>query len=103
MNDKPAAQTDVEIDVGALLSSLRRRLPYVIVFVGVVAVATYFMLDRMAPIYKSEATVIVEAGESDLTRPASAGQQPTAPDKEAIASQIQLIRSRDVAEAVSRE
>jgi succinoglycan biosynthesis transport protein ExoP len=103
MNEKPAAQTDVEIDVGALLSSLTRRLPYIIVFVGVVAVATFVMLDRMAPVYKSEATVIIETGESDLTRPTQAGQTSVAPDKEAIASQIQLIRSRDVADAVAKD
>ncbi len=103
MNEKPAAQTDVEIDVGALLSSLRRKLPYIIVFIGIIAVATYVLLDRMAPVYKTEATVIVESGESDLTRPAQVGQPAAAPDREAIASQIQLIRSRDVADAVSRE
>lgn len=75
MDEKPSAQTDVEIDVGALLSSLIRRLPYIIVFVGVVAVGTYVVLDRVAPVYKSETTIIIEAGDPDLTKQLNPGNR----------------------------
>ena len=56
----------------------------------------------MPPLYKSEATVLIETGELDLTRPSAGGSDAgTILDQEAIASQVQLIRSRDLAAAVA--
>jgi succinoglycan biosynthesis transport protein ExoP len=106
MDNRSAALTDVEIDVGALLSSLIRKLPYLIVFLGIVAVGTYVGLGQIPPVYKSEATVLIETGESDLTRTpdSGAGQAGNLPlDEQAIASQVQLIRSRDLAETVAKK
>lgn len=60
MDSRP--QTDVEIDVRALFGVLLRRLPFLILFVIVVAVGTYVLLGRIAPVYKSEATVFLESG-----------------------------------------
>jgi succinoglycan biosynthesis transport protein ExoP len=68
MDEQPAAQADVEIDVGAVLSSLIGKLPYIIVFVGIVAVTTFVALDRIAPVHKADATVIIESGESRPVR-----------------------------------
>jgi exopolysaccharide transport family protein len=103
MDERPQFTTDVEIDVGALLRSLFRKLPVIVVFAGLVAVGTFMALDRLAPVYKSEATILIESGESDLTRTAQSPQPSAVPDREAVASQIQLIRSRDVAEGVARD
>ena len=102
MTDRLATPaTDVEIDVRALLRSLLRALPYLIVLLLVVAVGTYYGLSQIAPVYKSEATVLIETGESDLTRPANAPADSNGTlDEQAIASQVQLIRSRDVARNV---
>jgi uncharacterized protein involved in exopolysaccharide biosynthesis len=62
------------------------------------------LLARMQPLYKSEATVLIETGESDLTRPAAGGGDTgTVLDQEAITSQVQLIRSRDLAAAVAQK
>src|SRR2546421_9990555 len=94
--------TDAELDVGALLVSLVRALPYLIVLVGVVAIGTFVLLSRVAPIYKSEATVLIQSGESNLTRTSDAPAEPgLVLDDQAIASQVQLIRSRDLARKVS--
>src|SRR6266536_2312280 len=103
MDSRP--QTDVEIDVRALFGVLLRRLPYLIVFVLIVAVGTYVVLGRVPPVYKSEATVFLESGESNLTRTTQtgAGDATAVFDDAAIASQIQLIRSRDLAAAVSKQ
>ncbi len=105
MDNRSAALTDVEIDVGALLSGLIRKLPYLIVFLGLVAVGTFVLLGRIAPVYKSEATVLIETGESDLTRTSDSGGAQAGPslDDQAIASQVQLIRSRDLAETVAKQ
>src|SRR5262245_51030142 len=94
--------TDVELDVRALLMSLVRALPYLIVLTAIVAVGTFVLLSRIPPIYKSEATVLIQSGESSLTRTSDTAAEPsTNLDEQAIASQVQLIRSRDVARKVA--
>ena len=91
--------TDVEVDVRALFKSLLRALPYLVVFVAIIAGGTYYLLSNIAPTYKSEAKLLIEAGESDITR--SAADASSILDKEAIASQVQLIQSGDLARAVA--
>jgi len=105
MDNRSAALTDVEVDVGALLSALIRKLPYLFVFVTIVAIVTYLVLGHIAPVYKSTATVLIQTGESDLTRTADSGvgQANSVLDQQAIASQVQLIRSRDLADKVSQK
>jgi uncharacterized protein involved in exopolysaccharide biosynthesis/Mrp family chromosome partitioning ATPase len=94
--------TDVELDVRALLMSLVRALPYLIVLLVAVAIGTFLLLSRVTPIYKSEATILIQSGESSLTRTADAGGDAGAVlDEQAIASQVQLIRSRDLARRVA--
>ena len=94
--------TDVELDIRALLMSLVRALPYLIVLVGIVAIGTFVLLSRVAPIFKSEATVLIQSGESSLTRTSDTPAEPgLVLDDQAIASQVQLIRSRDLARKVA--
>jgi uncharacterized protein involved in exopolysaccharide biosynthesis/Mrp family chromosome partitioning ATPase len=95
--------SEVEVDVRALLKSLVRAIPYLVVLVGIVGAGTFYLLSRIEPVFKSEATILIESGESDLTRP-----QTTTPtdatsvlDQEAITSQVQLIKSRDLARKVA--
>ena len=103
MDSPRTPPTDVEIDVRVLLSSVMRRLPYLIVFVVIVAVIAYVVLSQIAPSYRSEATLLIETGESDLTRPTQSTTNDTSAilDQQAIASQAQLLRSRDLAKAVA--
>jgi uncharacterized protein involved in exopolysaccharide biosynthesis len=104
MENQTVPATDVEIDFKALLGALRRRLPYLILFILLVGVGTYTLLGRIAPVYKSETTLLIQPGESNLTAPAQgAGDAATAVDVQAITSQVQLIRSRDLALAVVRK
>lgn len=100
MTSTPISQSDVEIDVRALLGVLWRRLPYILAFVALVAVGTYFALSRIAPLYLSETTILLETGESGLTRTTGVNDTGAVLDREAIASQVQLIRSRDLGRAV---
>lgn len=94
--------TDVEVDVRALLRSLVRALPVLLVLMALVAGGVFYLLSRMPPVYKSEVTLLIETGESDLTRPATATNDVQEPlDEQAIASQVQLIKSRDLARRVA--
>ena len=57
MDSQPTPATDVEIDFRALLGAIRKRLPYLIVFILIVAIGTYGVLSRVASVYKSETTL----------------------------------------------
>ncbi|MCB1743777.1 MAG: GumC family protein, partial [Gammaproteobacteria bacterium] len=96
----PAA-TDVEIDVRALFMSLVKALPFILLFLLVVGGGTFFLLSSMTPVYQSETTVLIEAGESDLTRSTSTAETAAVLDREAVTSQVQLIRSGDLAKIVA--
>jgi succinoglycan biosynthesis transport protein ExoP len=102
MNMRPIPQSaDVEIDVRALFRSILRALQYIVVIALLVGAATYFLLSRIPPEYRSEATVLIQTGESDLTRTGAGAGSDAILDQEAVASQVQLIRSRDLARAVA--
>jgi exopolysaccharide transport family protein len=104
MSNTQATDANVEIDVRSLFGTLVRKLPYVVVFLAIVAVGTFVALDRIAPVYKSGASVLIVPGESDLTRTQSgAGDTTAVIDREAMGSQVQLIRSRDLAKTVARK
>jgi succinoglycan biosynthesis transport protein ExoP len=103
MSNRQNPQTaDVEVDVRSLFRSVLRALPYIVVFVAIIGAGTFYLLSRIPPSYKSEVTILIETGESDLTRTAANSPAETAAvlDQEAIASQVQLIRSRDLARKV---
>lgn len=99
-----AAAADKEIDLRVLLKSLARALPFVIVFALIVAVGTFYLLSQIPPSYKATTTLLIETPQPD---PMQTEADPTAAaqviDKEAVASQVQLILSRDLARVVARK
>ena len=103
MDTPTITATEMEIDLRALFSALLRKLPYIIVFVLIVAGGTYYGLSHLKPLYTSETTILIQAGESSLTQTTqgSPEQTATALDEQAITSQVQLIRSRDLARSVA--
>jgi uncharacterized protein involved in exopolysaccharide biosynthesis/Mrp family chromosome partitioning ATPase len=88
-----------ELDIGALGRALWRRKLAIILptlaAAGIALLAVYFV----TPKYKSEARVLIETRENVFLRPeADRTLEPDAAvDPEALASQIQLILSRDLA------
>ncbi len=76
-----------EIDLAALLRSLSRALPYLVVFACVVAAVVYLALGAVPPLYRSEARIRIE---------------PATIDRASMDSEVQLVRSRDVARSVVR-
>lgn len=105
MDTPTTTATEMEVDLRALFSTLLRKLPYILAFVLIVAAGTYFGLSHLKPVYTSETTILIQTGESSLTQTTqvSPEQTATALDQQAITSQVQLIRSRDLARSVAAQ
>ena len=91
-----------EVDLRAVFGSVARRLPFLIVIALVVGGATFAWLSNVDPMYRAESTILIETNESDITLGANRVGTATL-DREGIASQVELVRSRDVALAVIRQ
>ncbi len=89
-----------ELDLGSLGRALwRRKLSILILTLGAAA-AAYLAVSLVTPRYKSETRVLIETRENVFLRPeADKALEPatTTVDQEAVASQVQLILSRDLA------
>ncbi|WP_051231030.1 GumC family protein [Kaistia adipata] len=92
---------DVELDMRALFGALLRASPWLVLFGVLFASALYVGLNFVTPRYQAETKILIENGESEITRAGANGQEArTLLDSEAIASQVQLIGSRDLATTV---
>ena len=94
---------DGELDFGSLSRAIlaRRRLIGGVTLGAFLAALAFVVLVK--PRYTGEAKVIVENQETYYTRPDKAlDQSAQLPDAEAIASQVQLVMSRDLARQVVR-
>ena len=86
---RSATVTHVETDGLALLKSIVRSLPYLIAFAALVALTVFLLLERSTPLYRAETTILVGIDDSN---PAIV--------RSVLAGEIQLIRSRDLAQGV---
>jgi succinoglycan biosynthesis transport protein ExoP len=87
-----------EIDLAEIVSALSRRRRWVIVSTLLALVGAVLYVNLVKPRYTAEARVLLENQESYLTRPDKGERtEQTAPDAEAVGSQIQLLTSRDLA------
>ena len=89
-----------EVDLGALGRALWRRKYSILVLTLGAAGAAFLTVGLITPRYKSEARVLIETRENVFLRPeAEKASEPatTTVDQEAVASQVQLILSRDLA------
>jgi tyrosine-protein kinase Etk/Wzc len=101
----PAAASVVpgELDAGTLRKALWRKKWRILIPTVLVGVAASTAVNMLTPKYRSEARVLVEARENVFLRPdAEKTQERAALDQEAVASQVQLILSRDLARDVIR-
>jgi len=105
MENRAAAEADMEIDLRALFSTLLRKLPLIVLFVALVSVGAFFGLKALPPSYTSEVSILIDGGDGGLTdaTQASAEQTMTGLDEQAITSQVQLVRSRDLARSVAEK
>lgn len=95
---------DGELDLPGIGRAISRKKRLIaLVTLGALAASLAFVV-LVKPRYTGEAKVLVENQESYFTRPSSGqGAPDAAPDSEAVASQVQVIMSRDLArEAIRR-
>jgi uncharacterized protein involved in exopolysaccharide biosynthesis len=104
MKNRQAPITDVEVDMRSLMRALFRALPFVLVCAALIGGGVFFLLQQIAPKYRSQATILIETGESEFTRSTNA-PAPTNEifGPEAIASQVQVFQSRDLARHVAEK
>lgn len=99
-----AIETDRELDLQALGIALWRRKWLILVPTLLAAAVTFFAVGLITPKYRSEAKIAIEGRENVFLRPeAEKSIDRAAADQEAIATQVQVIQSRDIARQVIRE
>src|ERR1700732_2742869 len=88
-----------ELDLGALGRALWRRKVSILALTLAAAAIAFIAVSMITPKYKSETRVLIETRENIFLRPEAekTGEPGTTVDQEAVASQIQLILSRDLA------
>jgi tyrosine-protein kinase Etk/Wzc len=93
---------ETELDLRALSSALWRRAWLLFGLAIVAAIVTYIGLSFVSPLYTADTSILIEDRESPLTRPRDQPVDTTtaAPDESAIQSQVQVLKSREVANAV---
>ncbi|MDN5927807.1 MAG: exopolysaccharide transport family protein [Hyphomicrobiales bacterium] len=99
-----SAANDVDVDLGALFSSLARRWPRIL-FAALIITAIAFAFAWLAtPKYKGETRILIETRESVFTQPdpASNANSPVL-DEEGVISQVQVVSSTEVLKKVARQ
>jgi succinoglycan biosynthesis transport protein ExoP len=94
-----------ELDLGAVGRALWARKLWVIVPTLLVAALTFAAVNVITPRYKSEARILIEGRENVFLRPEAdkLDRERAVVDAEAVASQVQLVLSRDLARKVIGE
>ncbi|MBB3929355.1 uncharacterized protein involved in exopolysaccharide biosynthesis/Mrp family chromosome partitioning ATPase [Kaistia hirudinis] len=88
---------DVELDTRLLFRALLRSLRYLVPLIVLAALAVFIGLGFLTPRYTSQSMVLIEPGESQLTQATSGSDEVRSLlDSEGVASQVQLIASRDI-------
>ena len=90
------------IDLRALGAAVWRNRLRLLAVTIIVSVLTYLYVSSLAPLFRSEARILLEVAETSFTRPGNTVARAEI-DEQAVQSQVQLIQSRDLArDVVSR-
>jgi uncharacterized protein involved in exopolysaccharide biosynthesis/Mrp family chromosome partitioning ATPase len=104
----PIAQPTVsdDIDVAALLRAINNRKFWIASLAVAAGIATFFALSFMTPLYTSQARILIEHEQNSYKRPAASqivNERQRTTDQEAVASQVQVLLSRDLAMGVVKD
>jgi uncharacterized protein involved in exopolysaccharide biosynthesis/Mrp family chromosome partitioning ATPase len=100
----PVMSPTGEPDFRALGRALWRKKLRILAFTAIVAAAAFVVVNAITPRYRSEARVLLEARENVFLRAEADKQQDrNAVDAETVASQVQVILSRDLAREVIKK
>lgn len=95
--------SDVDVDLGHLIGSLRRKW-WLVLGVSLAVSAVIFLLAvSSTPLYRAETRILIEPRESVFTRPGNTGTDLSALDNEGVSSQVEVIASDQLLVDVAKE
>jgi uncharacterized protein involved in exopolysaccharide biosynthesis len=96
---------DGQIDLSNLARALWRRRRWIVIPTILAGIAAAVFVTLATPQYRSQALVLIENRETAYNRPEGADRtaERQRPDPEAVASEVQLALSRDLARSVVRD
>jgi len=98
------ADSDRDLDLRSLGLALWRKKWLILLPALIVGGLALMAVNAMTPVYRSEAKISIEGRENVFLRPeAEKSVERAAADQEAIATQVQILQSRDIARQVIRE
>ncbi len=93
-----------DLDLRAIWHALIKRKAWILIPTAVAAALSFAAVNVITPRYKSEAKIIVDGRENVFLRPTmDRVEDRSAPDAEAVTSQVQLILSRDLAREIIKK
>jgi succinoglycan biosynthesis transport protein ExoP len=94
-----------QIDLSGLARALWRRRRWIVIPTILAGIAATVYVTLATPQYRSQALVLIENRETAYNRPEGSerANEPARPDPEAVASEVQLALSRDLARSVVRD
>lgn len=95
------AEDDVALDLKGILAALARRSLLIAGVTLAVGIGSFALLSAMPPRYQSETKLLIENREPSLTRDVTTAPDRAVIDQETVASQVQLLTSRDLARRVA--
>ncbi|WP_291842749.1 exopolysaccharide transport family protein [Bradyrhizobium sp.] len=99
-----AASQAGDLDLHALGRALLQKRGWIIVPTALALLLSLAAVNMVTPRYKSEARILVDGRENVFLRPnGERNEERTALDAEAVASQVQLLQSRDLAREIIRK
>src|SRR4051794_14551067 len=100
----PAAVDGGDLDLRLIGQALNRKRAWIIIPTLLALVASLTAVNLVPPRYKSEARILIDGRENVFLRPNGEREdQRNAVDPEAVASQVQLLLSRDLAREVIKK
>ncbi|KRQ98568.1 lipopolysaccharide biosynthesis protein [Bradyrhizobium jicamae] len=99
-----AASYSGDLDLHALGQALMRKRGWIIIPTVLALVLSLVAVNMITPRFKSEVRILVDGRENVFLRPTGErDQERSALDAEAVASQVQLVQSRDLAREIIRK
>ncbi|RYX92479.1 MAG: lipopolysaccharide biosynthesis protein [Bradyrhizobiaceae bacterium] len=93
-----------DLDLGALGRALMRKRMWVIVPTLLALIGSVVIVNLITPRYKSESRILIDGRENIFLRPnGERSEERLSLDPEAVASQVQLVLSRDLAREVIKQ
>jgi uncharacterized protein involved in exopolysaccharide biosynthesis/Mrp family chromosome partitioning ATPase len=105
MSRAETAANDVDVDLGALFSSLARNWVRILLVALVLTALALVFAWIATPLYRAQTRILIETRESVFTRPNvndNAADNPNL-DQEGVTSQVQVISSTDILKEVARK